>query len=87
MVPAVVDSIVVVGVLKNCVCVCVGGGGPHGVMVNAMDCGIVVSEFELQPCYCSLLDKYPWERYKPPYPPSYGLNSSTIVLLDEWLWH
>ena len=24
------------------------GGGPCGVMVKAMDCGIVVSEFELQ---------------------------------------
>ena len=24
------------------------GGGPHGVMVKAMDCGIIVSEFVLQ---------------------------------------
>ena len=24
---------------------------PRGVMVKAMDCGIVVSEFVLQPCY------------------------------------
>ena len=23
---------------------------------------------------CSLSGKYPWERYEPPYPPSYGLN-------------
>ena len=23
----------------------------------------------------SLLGKYPWERYEPTYPPSYGLNS------------
>ena len=22
-----------------------------------------------------------------PYPPSYGLNSTTSVLLGEWLWH
>ena len=35
----------------------------------------------------SLSDKYPWERYEPPYPSSYGLNSSTTVLLGEWLWH
>ena len=35
----------------------------------------------------SLLGKYPWERYEPPYPPSYGLNSTTTVLLGEWLWH
>ena len=27
------------------------GGGPHGVMVKAMDCGIVVSEFVLQSHY------------------------------------
>ena len=26
---------------------------------------------------CSLSGKYPWERYEPPYPPSYGLNSTT----------
>ena len=35
----------------------------------------------------SLSGKYPWERYEPPYPPSYGLNSTITVLLGEWLWH
>ena len=35
----------------------------------------------------SNLDKYPWERFEPPYPPSYGLNSTTTVLLGEWLRH
>ena len=35
----------------------------------------------------SLSGKYPWERYEPPYPPSCGLNSTTPVLLGEWLWH
>ena len=35
----------------------------------------------------SLSGKYPWERYEPPYPTSYGLNSTTTVLLGEWLWH
>ena len=34
---------------------------------------------------CSLSGKYPWERYEPPYPSRYGLNST--VLLGEWLWH
>ena len=29
----------------------------------------------------SLLGKYPWEKYEPSYPPSYGLNSTTTVLL------
>ena len=34
-----------------------------------------------------LSDKYPWEMYEPPYPPNYEINSTTIVLLEEWLWH
>ena len=38
-----------------CVCVCAHtclcGGCPHGVMVKAMDCRIVVSEFILQSRY------------------------------------
>ena len=59
-------------------------GCPRGVMVKAMDCRIVVSEFAL---LRSLSGKYPWERYELPYPPSYGLNSTTTVLLGEWLWH
>ena len=57
-------------------------------MVKAMDCGIVVSEFKQQSCYLhSVSDKYPWERYEPPYPQSYGLNSTISVLLEGWLWH
>ena len=35
----------------------------------------------------SLSDKYSWERYEPPYPSSYGLNSISVVLLERWLWH
>ena len=35
----------------------------------------------------SLSGKYHWERYEPTYPPCYGLNSTTNVLLGEWLWH
>ena len=35
----------------------------------------------------TLSGKYPWERYEPPYPSSYGLNSTTTVLLGEWFWH
>ena len=63
------------------------GGGARGVMVKAMDCRIVVSEFELQSRWLrSLSDKYPRERYEPSYSPSYGLNSITTVL-GEWLWH
>ena len=60
------------------------GGGPRGVMVKAMDCGIVVSEFILQSRYCvhfwtNTLGK----GVNLPYPPSYGLNSTTTVLLGE----
>ena len=36
---------------------------------------------------CSVLGKYPWERYECPYPPSYESNSTTTVLLGEGLWH
>ena len=63
-------------------------GCPCGVMVKAMNCGIVVREFVLQSHYyvhfrANTLGK----GMNPPYPPSYGLNSSTTVLLGEWLWH
>ena len=47
---------------------------PRGVMVKAMNCGIVVREFVLQSrYYVHISGKYPWERYEPPYSPSsYG---------------
>ena len=50
-------------------------------MVKAMDCGIVVSIPVV--LLRSFSDNYPWERYKPPYPPSYWLDSITTVLLGE----
>ena len=63
-------------------------GCPRGVMVKAMDCGIVVHEFVLlSRYYVHFRLNKPWERYESPYPPSYGLNSTTTVLLGEWLWH
>ena len=57
---------------------------PCGVMVKAMDCRIVVSEFVLQSHYyvhfqANTLGK----GMNPPYPSSYGLNSTTTVLLRE----
>ena len=58
---------------------------PQGVMVKAMDCGTVVRTTVT--LLRTLSDKYPGDRYEYPYPPSYGLNSTTIVLLEGWLWH
>ena len=60
----------------------------HGVMVKALACRILVSKFELQLRYyvrsrTNTLGK----GMNPPYPPSYGLNSITAVLLEGWLWH
>ena len=57
-------------------------------MVKAMDCGIVIREFELQSRYyvhfrANTLGK----GMNPVIPPSYGLNSTTTVLLGEWVWH
>ena len=66
----------------------VGGRCPRGVMVKVMDCGIVVSKFVLQSrYYVHFRAIFSQERYEPPYLPSYGLNSTTTVLLGEWLWH
>ena len=63
-------------------------GCPHGVMVKATDCGIVVSEFVLPVALLRSLSRiYPWGRYEPPYPPRYGLNNTASVLIGEWLWH
>ena len=58
----------------------------RGVMVKAMDFRIVVCEFEFKSRYyvhfrTNTLRKW----YEPPYPPSYGLNSITTILLESWL--
>ena len=51
------------------------GCPPRGVMVKAMDCGNVSTRDRTQVALLrSLSGKYPWERYEPPYTPSYGLN-------------
>ena len=65
-----------------------GGGCYRGVMVKAMDLGILVRQFELQSRYyvhfrANTLGKV----IEPPYPPSYRLNSPNTVRLGEWLWH
>ena len=66
-------------------------GCPRGVMVKTMDCEIVVSEFELRSNYSSYYVHFRTntlgKSMNPPYPLSYGLNSTTTVLLGEWLWN
>ena len=65
-----------------------GGGCPRGVIVKVIDCKIVVSEFVLQShYYVHFLTNTLEKGMEPLYPPSYGLNSTTTVLLGEWLQH
>ena len=63
-------------------------GCPRGVMVKAMDCGIVVREFVVQSRYyvhfrANTLGK----GMNPLILPAMGFNSTTTVLLGGWLWH
>ena len=58
------------------------GRRSRGVMVKSMDCEIVESEFKFQARnYIHFATNMFWERYDPHYAPSYGLNSTTTVLL------
>ena len=53
-------------------------------MVKAMDYGILISEFVLQShYYIHFRANTLGEGMNPSYPPSYGLNSTTTVLLGE----
>ena len=61
-------------------------GCPRGVMVKAMDSRSTRVRTPVA-LLRSISDKYPREKYEPTYLPSYGLNSTTTVLLGEWLWH
>ena len=56
-------------------------GCPRGVMIKALSCRMAVSDFEFPLCY------YVHFRTNtlgitPPYPPNYGLNNITTVLLE-----
>ena len=63
-------------------------GCPSVLMLKAMDCGIVASEFELQSrYYVHIRTNTLGNGMNPTYPPSFGLNSTKTVLLDEWLRH
>ena len=59
-------------------------GCPRGVMVKAMDCGIVEREFVLQLRYYVHFRANTFGKgNEPPYPPSNGLDSITTILLGE----
>ena len=54
---------------------------PCGIMVKAIDCGIVGKRVQIPVALLrSLSGKYSWERYQLPNPPSYELNSTTLAL-------
>ena len=64
------------------------GSSPCGMMAKELDSDIVVSEFELQLCYCiHFRTNTLGEKYEPLYLCSSGLYSTFAVLLQEWLWH
>ena len=59
---------------------------PHSVMGKVLPCGLKANLFELQSCYhnhfwANVLRKVT----EPSYSLSYGLNSTTAVLLQGWL--
>ena len=57
-------------------------------MIKALGCGIEVSEFELQSRYdAHFRTDTLGKGMKPPYPPSYGLNSTTTVYFEGRIWH
>ena len=58
---------------------------PRGVMVKPKNRGFVVSDFELQSPYYLHFRTNTLGKVMNPL--SYGLDSTTTVLLEEWLWH
>ena len=62
---------------------------PCGLMVKAIACDIVVSEFKLQSRHCvqDIFGQIPLGKVWTPYPPSFGLSSTTNVLLEQRFWH
>ena len=54
---------------------------PCGVVANMMDCNIVELKFKLQSCYYVQCQTTFGKGMKPSYPPIYGVNGATTVLL------
>ena len=56
------------------------------VIANMLDCNIIVSMFKHQlVCYVHFQTNILGERHELLYPSSYGLNNTTIILLQRWL--
>ena len=64
------------------------GSSPHCIMAKVLDCSLEVSKFKLQLCYYIYFwTKSPWGKgMNPPYPPGSGLNSTSTILLEGWIW-
>ena len=63
-----------------------GGRIPCGQKVNMLNCNINRVQTPVVLLH-SLLNEYPGERHEPSYHPSHGLNNTTTVLFQGWLWH
>ena len=59
-------------------------GNPYGVVANMLDCNIIVSKFKLKLCYYVHFWINTTAKSKLSCLSSYGLNSTTIVLLQGW---
>ena len=63
-------------------------GCPRGVMVQAIDWQDHSKQVHTPVALLrSLLSNTLGKGMNAPYPPSHGLNSTTTVLLGEWLWY
>ena len=61
---------------------------PHGVVDNVLDCDIIVSEFKLPSnSYIHFWTNALVKDMNLIIFPCYGLNNTTITLLQGWLWH
>ena len=59
----------------------------RNVIAKVLDYDLEVSVRIPVVLLCALSDQNPWERYWITLSLSHGLNSTTAVLLPEWLWH
>ena len=63
-------------------------GSPCGIVVNRLDCNIIVSKFKLPSCtYIHFWTNILAKGMNLLIPPGYVLNSNTTVLLQGWIWH